>query len=89
LQSTAPPPRLWCGNKHSRAKLLTQRVQVKKPNWSLPRVEARVQTEGAATAARHSDVGGSGGGAKLPEVEGRGGLKRMKAVGEKEVVRFR
>ena len=68
---------------------LTQRVQVKKPNWELPRVEARRQVEGAVTLARHGDLGGSGGADKLPGVERRAGLKRVKAGGDKEVVRFR
>ena len=61
-------------------------VQVRKPNWALPRVEVKREE---SLMRNCNDLGEEDVG-RLPVVEGRGGsVKRVKAVGDKEVVRFR
>jgi hypothetical protein len=61
-------------------------VQVRKPNWELPRVEVKREQ----SLMRNCNDLGEEDVERLPVVEGRGGsVKRVKAVGDKEVVRFR
>ncbi len=60
--------------------------QVRKPHWEI----ARVDTKRGGGELSHSIDGGAVDGGRLPGLEGRGGsVKRVKAVGDKDVVRFR
>ena len=59
---------------------------MRKPNWELPRVEVNKEESSIRIC---NNMGGEVMG-KLPVVEGRGGsVKKVKGVGDKDVVRFR
>ena len=63
--------------------------QVRKPHWELKHAGADVK-RGGGDAGLGNSIDGEGDKGRLPGVEGRGGsVKRVKGVGDKDVVRFR